>query len=65
MNIQLKYNFGQIVYLTTDEEPLKRMITGVKIRKGLVLYGLSQGTEETWHMEIEFQIEKPIDHILN
>tara|TARA_R110000851_G_scaffold108617_1_gene230035 strand:- start:19642 stop:19836 length:195 start_codon:yes stop_codon:yes gene_type:complete len=45
MIIDPKFMIGEIVYLVTDEEQLKRIVTGYLIRSGnLIEYLLSHGS---------------------
>lgn len=65
MMIDNKYNFGDIVYLATDECQLPRMVTAITIRNGLMVYELSCGSmTATWHTEIEMTIEKQVLNVL-
>lgn len=60
MNINFKYDIGDIVYLITDNEQNKRIVTGYHISFKQILYRLSCGTSETSHYEIEISSEKSI-----
>ena len=62
MVLNSEYNIGDFVYLKTDTEQLKRMITGYSVRKDTILYYLSQGVTETTHYGIE--INNDIDVII-
>ena len=53
MLIDNKYEIGDIVYLKTDVEQKERMVTGIYVRKYSMTYGLSCGTEETYHFDYE------------
>ena len=55
MNINNKYNFGDKVFLFTDDEQKERIVTAIKIQpSNLLLYGLSCGIEpESYHFDIE------------
>jgi len=49
---------GSFVYLITDPDQLRRMITDWQYQSnGALSYQLSCGTETTWHFEIEFTDE--------
>lgn len=50
---KLKFEIGQTVYLKTDIEQRKRLVTGYKVRPNIVMYYLSFGMEESQHFEIE------------
>ena len=62
MEINNKYNLGQMVYLYTDPDQLPRMIIGIKIDiSRSLLYKICCGTSETWHFEAEISSNKNID----
>lgn len=65
MNINNKFEIGQIVYLKTDDEQFSRIVTGFTVREQSLLYGLSQGTNETFHYDFEITTEKDILATLN
>ena len=58
----MKFKIGDYVYLKTDSNQYKRMITGYSVRPGTVIYKLSLGSEETTHYELE--ISKEVDVLL-
>ena len=58
MLIDSKYNFGDIVYLVTDEDQNPRMITCMTVAPTGILYELSMGTNTTKHYDIEFSLEQ-------
>jgi hypothetical protein len=60
MNIQNKYNIGQIVYLTTDPQQYKRIISAIVIHEYGLIYELSVGEETTYHEAFEISLEKDI-----
>ena len=46
MLISAKHKIGSVVYLLTDEDQKKRVVTGIMVRSGnLVQYELSCGAE--------------------
>lgn len=53
MIIENKYDFGQIVWLKTDEEQLQRIITKIEVCPTGILYQLSQGKDYSWHYDFE------------
>jgi len=57
MVINTKFDIGDILYLKTDEEQLKRMIVGVNVRPNGVVYLLNCGSIESYHYEIELSRE--------
>lgn len=56
------FKIGDYVYLKTDVDQYKRIVTGYTIRdrSEKVVYLLSLGTEETSHYECEISIDKDI-----
>lgn len=57
MLVESLYNFGDILYLKTDEEQKPRMLTSMIIMPLSILYELSCGTQTTKHYEVEFSKE--------
>ncbi len=61
MKKETSHNNGDIVYLKTDKEQLPRIITAIKIcGDGGIIYSMNQGTQETYHYDIEFSTERDI-----
>jgi len=60
MIYSLKYEIGQTVYLITDKEQTKRVITGITIRPTGVIYDLAAGTANSWHYEMEITNEENV-----
>lgn len=58
MTIVSKYNFGDIVFLITDREQSKRMVTGVQVRPTGIIYILSLGSIESSHYDFEIATDK-------
>ena len=52
-----EYWFGQIVYLKTDGDQHKRIVTGINIRPHGVSYALCHGNTESWHYAFEITSE--------
>lgn len=53
MLLELKYDFGQLVYLKTDTDQRPRMVIGMNARPHGVIFELSFGGTSSWHYEIE------------
>lgn len=51
--IENKYQIGDFVYLVTDPDQEKRMVTGITVRVSGILYLISLGERETSHYEFE------------
>lgn len=63
--VENEYDFGDIVYLKTDNEQLPRMITSIEVFKnGELLYKLACGTVTTPHYEYEISSQKDVVGIL-
>ena len=60
MVVDCKYNIGQWVYLKTDTEQLKRMVTAILISPNGITYELSCGSETRSFYEIEISEEKDV-----
>lgn len=59
MVIDNKYDFGEIVYLKTDSDQEKRIVTAIKVYPaGDIIYQLSCGTENSDHYEFEISREE-------
>lgn len=59
MVIDNKYNLGQVVFLHTDPDQLRRIVTQINILSGGVLiYGLSQCGSYSEHTEVEISKNK-------
>lgn len=58
MVIDNKFNFGDIVYLKTDDEQQERIVTGMMLRyTGVVIYELSCGATSSNHYDFEISEE--------
>ena len=61
MQINPKFNIGQVVYLKTDPEQLPRIVISILIgADSLIQYRLMCGTEESLHYAIEIDAEKDV-----
>ena len=59
---KINFNIGDYVYLKTDIDQYKRLVTGYTVRFNEVTYLLSLGEEESTHYELE--ISNEIDILL-
>jgi hypothetical protein len=58
MLIEVKFDFGDEVYLVTDSENT-RLIVGMELKPGgLVVYELALGAETSYHYAFEITREK-------
>ena len=57
MLIDTKFKIGDIVYLQTDLDQQKRLITGINIRANSIVYLVSCGTVESYHYDFEISSE--------
>lgn len=55
-----KYTIEQEVYLRTDPEQFKRLVTGILKRQNTIIYYVVCGTDETAHYEFELTTEKSL-----
>ena len=53
MLVDSKYKIGGVVYLKTDIDQRKRLVTGINIRSAGIVYLLSCGVEESYHYDFE------------
>lgn len=58
MTINNKFEIESVVFLLTDENQYMRIITGIQISKGYLLYRLAKETSESWHYEYEISSYK-------
>jgi hypothetical protein len=58
MILDLDFNIGDVVYLKTDEDQLKRIITGIYLTQNEVIYYVSKGTDESKHYSFELSLVK-------
>jgi len=57
MLIDAKFKIGDTVYLQTDIDQQKRLITGINLRVNSIVYLLSCGTVESYHYDFEISSE--------
>lgn len=56
-----KYKLGEGVYLITDQQQLKRMVTGIRfLIGGSILYDLAYDVETSCHHEGEISNERDV-----
>ena len=60
MLIDNKFNIVDKVYLETDSDQNERVVTGLYIRQTSITYGLSCGTNESWHYDFEIIVQKNV-----
>ena len=53
-----KFEIGQIVYLVTDKEQEKRMVTAIVERQSGLLYELSCGLDISSHYDFEISADE-------
>lgn len=58
MTINNKFNIEEIVFLITDTDQSKRIITAIQVSKNSLLYRLACGTSDSWHFEYEIERDK-------
>lgn len=62
LNVDNKFDFGQIVYLKTDKEQLPRIVTSMILTKCEIIYEVYAGAVYSKHYD--FEISETAD-ILN
>lgn len=60
--VELEFEVGDMVYLKTDQDQHKRIITGICLRQAGILYELAQGTTSSWHYV--FELSATIDVVV-
>lgn len=60
--VDLTYEVGDIVYLKTDSDQSKRIVTAILLKTNGHSYELSCGTVVSWHFD--FEMSKSADLIL-
>ena len=58
LKINNKFDIGQTVYLITDPDQNKRLVTNIIVTPIGVMYGLTFGDDESIHYEIHITEEK-------
>lgn len=59
--IDNKFEIGEVVYLLTDDENLKRIVTSITIHSGnYITYDLSCGAGMSIHSEMEINKNKTL-----
>lgn len=58
MELKTKYNIGQVVYLRTDTEQRERLVTGIDVRQGYILYQLTYIDSVSYHYDFEIESER-------
>ena len=57
----IEFGIGELVYLVTDPDQNKRIVTGIMLRPSkTVLYVLSFGTVESYNYEVEITRERNV-----
>ncbi len=57
INIDNKFDIGQIVYLKTDPEQSARIVTAITISQTSLLYNLSLSSNDSRHYDFEISEE--------
>lgn len=60
MKINNKFALEDLVYLITDEEQKKRMVTEIKVRETGLVYELTCGVDASDHNEYEIAAATPL-----
>jgi hypothetical protein len=60
MTIKNKFELGQTVYLITDKEQEARIVTGIKIGPGDLIYQLACGKDLSEHYDFEISEEADV-----
>ncbi len=60
MVIENKFNFGDLVYLSTDPDQKQRIVVAICVRPGFLEYQLATGDQYSWHQEFVISAEKDV-----
>lgn len=60
MQIDTKFNIGDFVYIITDEDNIRGIITALSVMPNGITYRVSRGVEESYHYDFELSEEKTI-----
>ena len=54
--MDIDFEIGDEVYLKTDVDQSKRIITGIALKQTGILYELCCGTSSSWHYSFEISV---------
>jgi len=57
--VDLTFDVGAEVYLKTDNDQRKRIVTAIAVKQTGITYELSQGVSTSWHYD--FEISEEVD----
>ena len=60
MRIDNKFSISDFVYLVTDPDQKKRIVTSIQILEKSLMYRVVFETHETWHYEFELSSERNV-----
>lgn len=60
INIDNKYSIGDIVFIQTDTEQLRRVVTSIRVTKMDLIYEVQAGTIVSNHYDFELSYERDI-----
>lgn len=60
MRIDNKFSISDFVYLVTDPDQKKRIVTSIQILEKSLMYRVVFDTHETWHYEFELSSERNV-----
>jgi hypothetical protein len=53
MGIKSFFDYGEVVYLKTDQLQVERIITAITVRGNYITYELSTSELVSWHSDVE------------
>ena len=62
MVIENKFEIGQTVYIITDDEQKARLVSGIRVCPGCLIYYLSYSANVSEHYE--FEISETVNEVL-
>ncbi len=60
LKLELDFDIGDFCYVVTDMEQQRRIVTEIIVKPTGVVYGVSCGTEESYHYGFELTAEKSV-----
>lgn len=66
LKLPIEFEFGEEVYLKTDAEQIKRIVTGIMVKPKDILYQLvcADYPDEMFHYDFEMTKEKDISFLV-
>lgn len=60
VRLELDFDIGDKVFLTTDNDQIERLVIGIYITPLGIIYVVANGVDQSEHYAIELSSEKPV-----